>query len=184
MKEQRIDRINRWLTLGANIGVVLGLIILIVEVRQNAELTRAGMEHSMNDLLAEIELSLSTPEKAEVWVKSFMAPETMTDADMKVVESHLVALMMQWDYLFQMEESGLANRARITQHIRNTAPFYFGNAFAKNWFRAEAQGWEGTAMMEVAVPIVEGLDDDFMKNHWLALRPKQPGEPAAPAEAD
>ncbi len=29
------ERVNRWLTLAANFGVLLGLIMLIVEVRQN-----------------------------------------------------------------------------------------------------------------------------------------------------
>jgi hypothetical protein len=38
------DRFGRWLTLGANVGVVLGLVLLIVEVRQNASLTRTAME--------------------------------------------------------------------------------------------------------------------------------------------
>ena len=31
------DRLNRWLTLSANIGVIFGIIILAVEVRQNTE---------------------------------------------------------------------------------------------------------------------------------------------------
>ena len=61
------DRLGRWLTLGANLGVVLGLIILIVEVRQNADLTRAQMESGKNDLLAQIELSLATPEAGAAW---------------------------------------------------------------------------------------------------------------------
>ncbi len=35
------DRLNRWLSLGANIGVLIGLILLVYEVRQNSELMRA-----------------------------------------------------------------------------------------------------------------------------------------------
>ena len=29
------DRLNRWLTLGANIGVLIGIVLLVIEVRQN-----------------------------------------------------------------------------------------------------------------------------------------------------
>lgn len=65
----RLDRAARWIALAANIGVVLGLILVIVEVRQNAELTRTQMEQRKNDFLAEIEFSLANRESAEVWVK-------------------------------------------------------------------------------------------------------------------
>jgi hypothetical protein len=35
------DRLNRWLALGANVGVLIGLILLVYEVRQNSELMQA-----------------------------------------------------------------------------------------------------------------------------------------------
>jgi len=41
--------IKKWLTLGANIGVVLGLILVFIDVRQNAELTRTQMDQRKND---------------------------------------------------------------------------------------------------------------------------------------
>jgi hypothetical protein len=45
------DRLNRWLTLGANIGVVIGIILLIVELDQNRDMMRA---QTRNDLASEI----------------------------------------------------------------------------------------------------------------------------------
>jgi hypothetical protein len=92
------DRLNRWLTLGANLGVIVGLLILIVEVRQNADLTRAQMETGRNDLLAQIELSLATPEIGAAWVKSIRSPEALSDVEVRMVESHLVAVMLQLDH--------------------------------------------------------------------------------------
>ncbi len=35
------DFVNRWLTLSANIGIVIGLILLIVELDQNRDMMRA-----------------------------------------------------------------------------------------------------------------------------------------------
>ena len=35
------EKLNRWLALGANIGVLIGLILLVYEVRQNSDLMRA-----------------------------------------------------------------------------------------------------------------------------------------------
>ncbi|GJL92950.1 hypothetical protein [Hyphococcus sp.] len=160
--EMKLDRVNRWLTLGANIGVVLGLIILIIEVRQNATLTRAAMEAEKNDRLAVIELTLSSPAAAVVWTKSVRAPEELSDAEIRMVESHLVAVMLQWDNMFQMEAVGLASRSRVKQHIQNMAPYYFGSAFAKNWWTNQMDGWAGTPMMEIAAPIVAAVDENFI----------------------
>ena len=37
----REDRVNRWLTLGANFGVLVGIILLLVELEQNATVMKA-----------------------------------------------------------------------------------------------------------------------------------------------
>lgn len=170
------DRINKWLTLAANTGVVLGMIFLIVELRQNAALTRMSMQAAKNALLADIELSLAAPERTEIWVKSYMTPQEMTDVDLRVVESYLVAAMMQWDYMFQMEDAGLVSDAEVERHIRNTAPFYFGSRFAKRWFEQETAGWQGTRMMALAGPIVREVEDDFLRTRAEALR-REAGQP-------
>ena len=166
----RLNRAAHWLALAANAGVVLGLILVIVEVRQNAELTRTQMEQRKNDFLAEIEFSLSNRESAEVWVKAIRTPGSLTDAEMKMVESRLVSLMLQWDHLFQMERSGLVTRAHVRQHIANSAPYYFGSHFGKHWWRLQIPAWQGTAMNEVAGPIVEGLDDNFLAGLFDKMR--------------
>lgn len=175
----RLDRLNKWLTLSANIGVVLGLILVFIEVRQNAELTRTQMEQRKNDFLAEIEFSLAQPEIAAIWVKAARTPEAMADVEIKTVDSHLISMMLQWDHLFQMERSGLVTRDHVRQHIQNSAPYYFGSRFGKNWWRLQMPGWGGTPMEEVAGPIVEGLDENFISNSWDKMR-VPPAQPAAP----
>ena len=36
-----VDKLNRWLTLVANLGVIVGIIFLIVEIRQNTTISRS-----------------------------------------------------------------------------------------------------------------------------------------------
>ena len=45
------DRTNRWLTLVANIGVLIGLILLVIEIRQSNLLALAGIEQTRSDSL-------------------------------------------------------------------------------------------------------------------------------------
>lgn len=174
----RLDKINKWVALGANVGVLLGLLLVFFEMRQNADLTRIGMEQRKNDLLAQIELSLSRPEMAEVWIKSVRTPEMLTDAEIRMVESHLVSVMLQWDHMLQMDANGLISRANTQSHISSTAPFYFGSRFAKNWWKYEQQGWKGTRMWEIAAPIIDGLDENYIANRLDKTRLAPP--PVAP----
>lgn len=115
-------------------------------MRENADLTRIGMEQRKSDLLTQIELSLSRPEMAEVWNKSVRAPETLTDAEMRMMESHLVSVMLLWDHMLQMDANGLISRKSPRSHITSSAPFYFGSRFAKTWWKHEEAGWKGTRM--------------------------------------
>ncbi|MFN7164369.1 MAG: hypothetical protein ACK4P2_06065 [Hyphomonas sp.] len=179
--ERILDRWGRWLTLGANVGVVLGLIILIVEVRQNAAMTRAAMEQEKNNFLAEIELNLARPEIASVWMKSIRNPEDLTDAELKTLDGLLVAVMLQWEHRFQMEAAGLISREDARQHLLNAAPYYFGSRFARHWWSVQTGGWGGSPMLDMAGPIVDATDENFLANYFDGLRlPPPDAEPAQP----
>ena len=43
------DSVNKWLTLSTNIGVVIGLVLLLVELDQNADLVRAQIHQARSD---------------------------------------------------------------------------------------------------------------------------------------
>ena len=45
------DRLNKWLTLGANLGVLAGLALLVVEIRQSNQLALAQIEQTRSDNL-------------------------------------------------------------------------------------------------------------------------------------
>jgi hypothetical protein len=41
------DSLNRWLTLGANVGVLVGLLLLVFELNQNRDMIRAQTRNEM-----------------------------------------------------------------------------------------------------------------------------------------
>jgi len=181
-KRNKTERLSRWLTLGANIGVVLGLIILIFEVRQNASLSRTEMQVERNRMLIEIEISISSPETAAAWVKSIRVPEEMSDVEIRIVEAHLVAVLLQWDLMFYMQNGKLVTAENAKIHILNNAQYYFGSIFAKNWWRQQSGGWDGTPMLEGAGPIIEALDENFLSNNLDSIRIKK--TPTSSKEAE
>ncbi|MEM5518456.1 hypothetical protein WNY37_15980 [Henriciella sp. AS95] len=180
---RRLDRVNRWLTLAANLGVLLGLIVLIVEVRQSASMSRLSHETARAAMMTQMELSLASPAASDAWMKAIHSPVDLTDGELRMAETQLVAIMQQWDILFNMEQEGLVERARTKRHIENTAPFYFGSRFAKRWWEREEIGWAGTPMFEVAAPIVTAIDPDFLVEHYASIRVPFSGSMETEAEA-
>jgi hypothetical protein len=43
------DKLNSWLTLGANVGVVIGLALLVYEINQNTEMMQAQINQNRTD---------------------------------------------------------------------------------------------------------------------------------------
>lgn len=166
----KIDRVNRWLTLAANLGVLLGLIVLIVEVRQSANLVRITLETEKSDAQLMIELRMTDPAVAAVWEKSIYTPDDLTNADLRIMDGVLNSSMMIYDRLLSMMEGKLVDRARVKQNISNTAPFIFGSPFGKNWWRQNAIGWQGTALYEIADPIIADVPNDFLAKYYASLR--------------
>jgi hypothetical protein len=37
------DKVNKWLTFGANIAVLIGIVLILIELGQNADLMRAQL---------------------------------------------------------------------------------------------------------------------------------------------
>ena len=164
------DKVNKWLTLSANLGVVLGLIIVIVEIRQNSELTRTSMEGELNAWQSEFEFNLTTSDIAEIQLKSIYTPEKLSLAEIRKLDSMFVDVQLQIDYLIEMEQAGLVSRERVETHVSNNARFYFGSKYAKKWWNANAVGWKGTLLYEIADPIVQATDENFLADHYRNLQ--------------
>ena len=43
----KLENLNRWLTLAANMGVIAGIVFLGIEIKQNTDATRSSVEQSM-----------------------------------------------------------------------------------------------------------------------------------------
>ncbi len=53
------DSISRWLTLGANIGVLIGIILLVVELDQNATVMKAQISNARSSQSIDLFMSIA-----------------------------------------------------------------------------------------------------------------------------
>jgi quercetin dioxygenase-like cupin family protein len=172
------ERTNRWLTLGANLGVLLGLVVLIIEVRQNAALSRISLEAERAASQARYEMHMADPVMSEVWMKAVYTPEALTPAELRIMDANMVIAVMTWEHLMTMRDGGLVSDRRIAWHVELNAPFYFGFPFGKTWWRENAIGWQGSDLYPIADPIVQNVDEDFLARYYEKLRRTAPSQTA------
>ena len=75
------EKINSWLTLGANIGVVFGLMLLIVEIGQNTYMMRAQINQSRTDTALFQQYSMSDTDYIAPIVAKIQRGEQLSDEE-------------------------------------------------------------------------------------------------------
>ncbi len=128
------DRLNRWLTLGANLGVLVGIIILAVEIRQNSSLARLQFSDDRRATWQQGELVVFGDSIAEVWEKSVLNPESLSLAETRILDAYLAFQLTNSTRVFELEKAGLLEVGATKQWMQNNLPFFFDTEFAKTWW--------------------------------------------------
>ena len=115
------NRLSNWLTLGANVGVLVGLALLVLEINQNNLLVRAQIEQSRSQTLVEWRRQIATDEgTAEILTRLFSLDfsgdleqqfnEQFTPTEITRVEQFLAADFYDYENLFAQYQRGLVSK--------------------------------------------------------------------------
>ncbi len=83
------SKLGNWLQVSANIGIVLGLVMVGVQLKQNSDLTRIQLLYEESRRTVDLESTIVGERGAEVWAKSIEDPENLTLADVRIMEALL-----------------------------------------------------------------------------------------------
>lgn len=126
------EKLGRWLTLGANIGVIAGLILVAVQINQNTAITKAQMANDYYIADMALELAMMGENPADSFNKAVYAPDDITTADAAVLDRYFNYGMVQIQRLQKMDELGMAYegwRERV-----NYLRWHFGNEVGQRWW--------------------------------------------------
>ena len=140
----KADRWNAWLQIVANLGLIGGLVLVAVQIQQTRDLARLQLQLEGTLAFQQIEIAMLGESPAEAWAKSIRDPESLSPTELKIIDSWLIHEVNQWRRTAFMEAEGLAEPGATERVVRENAWFYFGNSFAKRWWRAIKRdgGWE------------------------------------------
>ena len=76
------DNVNKWLTLSANIGVVIGLVLLIIEIGQNTEMMRTQINQSRTDTAISEQQAVFNSDHVPAVIAKVRREEKLSDEEM------------------------------------------------------------------------------------------------------
>ncbi|MEJ2240268.1 MAG: hypothetical protein P8X82_18410 [Gemmatimonadales bacterium] len=168
MKE---NRLNSTLSLIANIGVLIGLAVLILELGQNNDHLRLQLLDQINSRQITNNTLFLSPNPAPVIEKSLLEPESLSYTEFLVMDSYLINALNGWEDRFFLHEAGLVDDADWKTKIDEEADWYLGSKFGKNWWRTVARDvFEPEFAAHVDARVAELGEEESSYEYWLELQ--------------
>ena len=82
------SEVNTWLTLVANVGLLIGLILVALQIRQNTEITRAQVANDWYLADMQLELAMMGENPATSWIKAVYTPDELTPQDAAILDRY------------------------------------------------------------------------------------------------
>ncbi len=121
-----------WLQIITNIGVVFGLLLLLYELNQSRDLTRAQVVDSMYETVVIRSLSLigETPEAAIA--KSVFQPDELTESEAVVLSQFYTSLLVSW--LRNKDERGAGFFEQAYAEVVASEAYYLNTEPGRRWW--------------------------------------------------
>jgi len=153
------DKVNKWLSLGANVGVVIGLLLVAYQIKQDADLTKVQLFSESTDSRREWSQAMMGDTPMRVVTKSIERPHELTLEELQIMDMYLIAAVNEIRRLELFKEAGLQADA----DVENLEVFYFGSNFANAWYQEYRSDEDtGTAADER----ISGVDPDWIVKYF------------------
>jgi len=128
------DKVTGWLTLGANLGVLIGIILLVVELDQNREMIRAQTRNDISRQLSEhLGMVANNSQLANVKRRADAGEELSKDEEQQQFLL-FTANKRLWENIHYQYRQGMFDEKEF--EAERTAWRYLINndkSFARNW---------------------------------------------------
>jgi len=128
------DRLNRWLTLGANIGVLIGISLLLVELNQNPTLMRGQTRNDVSsELIGIMSQVANNPELADLMYRVENG-EQVTPQEMIQYRARQITIIRYFENVFYQYRQGLYDESEYSAQRE---------AWKDAWVQARHDFWCG-----------------------------------------
>jgi hypothetical protein len=163
--------LNDRLQLVASVGVIIGLIVLVVEIRQNSEIARTNTFVAILDSWNALTIAEFESDVGVVFEKSMEAPEDLTTAELHKLGAWLQSMTQVWQLQMELNQSVVT--PILLDEIGAEAFYFFGNHATRAWYK-ENRYWMSAEMLEILDTEIEanplGADKAFFDRMKESIR--------------
>jgi hypothetical protein len=172
------DRVTRWLTLAANIGVIVGIVFLVLEMRQNRAIATAQVRLEYAAAWRSVDESRQDGSFADVLTKSIEKPEELSRNEVVQLDAYYSGVLDQMMSAQTASTAGL-RESTFADVAKTIGAIYFSNEFARSWWTQVRSDWsdppeyEFQKIMDEAImsgelgrvrKIYEGIQNDLSQH--------------------
>jgi len=134
-----MSKLNDWLQLAAALGVIIGLVLVALELRQESNLTRAEMGFEYHGAIEAVHRSMQSETTSRAMAMACENPLEMTMQDHLIVESFFTEV---WTALFS-RENYMQLRGVFIDDLQISASWVadimFRCEYGKDWFQVNRE---------------------------------------------
>ena len=175
-------KLNSWLQVSANIGIVLGLVLVGVQLKQNTDLARIEMLSDENRRVIDYELEVVGERGAEVWAKSVEAPEDLTLDEVRIMEALLYSFVENLRGTYRLADLGLLEESDWRRRVETEVIFYLSDPYSRAWWANYGGEPSPSLPEELRLAIEDAIAGDERSVTDYILAPQRNLEPPAPPE--
>jgi hypothetical protein len=130
----QIEKLNQWLMLVANLGVVAGIVFLAIEIQQNTAVTQSSVEQEITS--SRIDFAMRIAENEDFAASLFRmreSPEQATQEDVYRYESLIAAVFLLAEGAYRQYKLGFLP-AEGWEPYQELLKTYMRNGIARNWW--------------------------------------------------
>lgn len=127
-------KLTDWLQVSANIGIVVGLVLVGVQLQQNSDLLKTQLMYEESYRATELETQVIGENAAVVWSKSITDAKSMSLAEQRIMEALLWSFVEQLRGTRMLAELGLLEDADWRARVDSDAAFYLANEYGMAWW--------------------------------------------------
>lgn len=130
----KYDKLGNWLQVSANIGIVAGLLLVGVQLKQNSDLLKTQLLYEESDRLINIETQVVGENAAEVWAKSITDPKSLSLAEQRIMEAILWSFVEQLRATHMLADLGLLDNEEWRNRVNSDSGYYLANRYGIAWW--------------------------------------------------
>jgi hypothetical protein len=126
----------QWLQVSANLAILAGVVLVVLQMRQNADLLELQILKQDADSYIAAELALIGENYTETWQKMLEEPENLTLAEKRALESILWAHMIKrWVNTYKLAQQGLIEDIEWKHAVDSDVGYELAHPYGKAWWK-------------------------------------------------